>query len=247
LDLVPAKEDQDRLIERIRKINSTAEVVPCVNCEVDLAEVLNLRAFDLQKILQDDPAFLPEKPAKRAKLSDDEHEHHHKEGEHCEECESGHEHHHHHKEGEHCEECESGHEHHHHHKEGEHCEECESGHDHKHDHDHDHGHHHHHDDRVSSVAFRVLGNLNEDKFQAWIGPLLQEHGPSIYRMKGVLAFAGSADKYVFQGVHMIFTGEPVEPWGEGEVRENRLVFIGKDLAELDLDSGFRACLEATSE
>ncbi len=32
-----------------------------------------------------------------------------------------------------------------------------------------------------------------------------------------------------QGVHMIFDGDFTEPWGEGEARESRFCFIGRNL------------------
>ena len=46
-----------------------------------------------------------------------------------------------------------------------------------------------------------------ERTNAWIAKLLQEKGTDIFRMKGVLAMAGCEDKYVYQGVHMLFTGE----------------------------------------
>ena len=36
-------------------------------------------------------------------------------------------------------------------------------------------------------------------------------------------------KFIFQGVHMIFTGMYVGKWGADEKRECKFVFIGKDL------------------
>ena len=49
-----------------------------------------------------------------------------------------------------------------------------------------------------------------ERTNAWIAKLLQEKGTDIYRMKGVLAMQGCDDKYVYQGVHMLFTGEVLE-------------------------------------
>ena len=48
---------------------------------------------------------------------------------------------------------------------------------------------------------------------AWISTLLQEKGADIFRMKGVLAMAGDGRKYVYQGVHMMFTGEFLDDAG----------------------------------
>jgi hypothetical protein len=38
---------------------------------------------------------------------------------------------------------------------------------------------------------------------------------------------GFPDKFVFQGVHMLFDGDFVTPWKEDEKRISKFVFIGK--------------------
>jgi G3E family GTPase len=40
---------------------------------------------------------------------------------------------------------------------------------------------------------------------------------------------------------MILEGDFQRPWRDGEVRESRMVFIGRDLDEAALRSGFAAC------
>lgn len=65
----------------------------------------------------------------------------------------------------------------------------------------------------------------------------------------MLSFAGSDDKHVFQGVHMLLQfGSSAEgagrPWGPGEERRNRLVFIGRNLDREALNRSFRECLVA---
>ena len=86
------------------------------------------------------------------------------------------------------------------------------------------------------------GELDLDKANAWIGQLLQQKGADIFRMKGILAMAGAPQKFLFQGVHMIFTGEFDSAWAEGEERVSKLVFIGKNLDHEELKSDFAACL-----
>jgi len=100
---------------------------------------------------------------------------------------------------------------------------------------------HSHDDSIYSVGFEVPGELDMDRTNTWIARLLQEKGVDIYRMKGVLAMAGCAERYVYQGVHMLFTGETLSPWGDAP-RINRLIFIGKNLDRKSLEEGFKACL-----
>lgn len=100
---------------------------------------------------------------------------------------------------------------------------------------------HEHDEEVTSVGINTPGDLNLEKFQAWLGDLLANQGPDIFRMKGVLSFAGSEERYVFQGVHMLFDGRMDRPWREGE-RANSLIFIGRNLDREALNAGFNACL-----
>ena len=60
--------------------------------------------------------------------------------------------------------------------------------------------------------------------------------------QGVLSMTGCADRYVYQGVHMLFTGEVLTPWGDAP-RINRLIFIGKNLNREELEKGFEMCLD----
>ena len=101
---------------------------------------------------------------------------------------------------------------------------------------------HEHDESVYSLAFVEGGSLDKNKLNTWMSNLLQTKGPDIFRMKGILNIEGQDERYVFQGVHMIFDGRAERPWKSAEARKNELVFIGRDLDEAELRSGFRACL-----
>lgn len=72
--------------------------------------------------------------------------------------------------------------------------------------------------------------------------LLREKGTDIYRMKGVLSINAAEERFVYQAVHMIFTGNFMERWEPGEKRESKLVFIGKNLNRDELQKAFAACL-----
>ena len=100
---------------------------------------------------------------------------------------------------------------------------------------------HEHDDEVGSFSIEKDGDLDEQKLQAWISKLLSEKGVDIFRMKGFLSIAGESDRFVFQGVHMIFSGKPDRPWGSLP-RRNQLVFIGRNLEEKEIRKGFEDCL-----
>ena len=100
---------------------------------------------------------------------------------------------------------------------------------------------HEHDDEVGSFSIEKDGDLDEEKLQAWISKLLREKGVDIFRMKGFLSIAGESNRFVFQGVHMIFSGKPDRPWGSLP-RRNQLVFIGRNLDEKEMRKGFEDCL-----
>jgi len=163
MDLVEAA-DLDRVEERLRRINKYAPLLRCQNSQVAMDQVLGIKAFELDRVLEMDPQF----------LTDSEHQH---------------------------------------------------------------------DNTVYSVGFEVAGDLDMDRTNTWIARLLQEKGTEIFRMKGVLAMAGCEERYVYQGVHMLFTGETLKPWGDAP-RVNRLIFIGKNLDRDALRQGFESCLVA---
>ncbi|UDF28223.1 UNVERIFIED_ORG: GTP-binding protein [Roseateles sp. XES5] len=195
----------------VRAINPSARIHRTTRSEIDLTKVLDQGAFNLERALENDPHFL-------------DHDHpDHVCGPDC-----GHDHHHH------------GHDHDHHHHDHDH------DHDHHH-HDHDHGHHHHdhgvspiHDVTVQSISLRG-GEMNPDRFFPWIQKITQTDGPNILRLKGIIAFAGDDERYVVQGVHMIVEGDHQRAWKDGEKRESRLVFIGRDLDREKIERTFKAC------
>ena len=104
---------------------------------------------------------------------------------------------------------------------------------------------HEHDQRVTSTSAKFEGELNVNKLERWIGGLMRDKAEDLFRYKGVLAVKGMDEKYVFQGVHMLFGGkfsEDIGLWKEGEKRECRFVFIGRDLDHEALESGLMECL-----
>jgi G3E family GTPase len=194
-DLV-APESLREVEARIRAINPYARVHKTERCAIPLPEVLGRNAFDLDRILDIEPAFL---------------------------------------------EAENEHEHHHHH---------DHAHDHDHDHHHGHDHHahgngglkHYHDEEMQSLALSSEKPLDPDKFFRWIQDLVANEGPKILRSKGILSFKDDPDRFVFQGVHMILDGDHQRPWKDGERRESRIVFIGRELPEEKIRTGFAACV-----
>jgi G3E family GTPase len=168
---------------RIRGINPYAKLHRTERCKVELADVLERGAFDLDRILDIEPDFL------------------------------------------------------------------EAGDDHDHDHDHDHHHHnqghglkHYHDEEMQSLSLRTDKPLDPAIFMPWLQNLVATEGQKILRSKGILAFAGDDDRYVFQGVHMMLEGDHQRKWKADELRESRLVFIGRELPQQKIREGFDLCI-----
>jgi G3E family GTPase len=176
-------ESLSKLEQRIRSINASAPIIRSSFSKVNPKELLNLSAFDLDRVLEMDPEF----------LSSD-------------------------------------------------------------------GTDHVHDETVSSVAWSFPGlELNVNKLEMWIGRLMKELGTELFRYKGVLAVKGCTEKFIFQGVHMLFSGGFASDvmgggksfdvngpgvWKEGEQRECRFVFIGKNIKQKHgdrLKNDFLAC------
>ena len=100
---------------------------------------------------------------------------------------------------------------------------------------------HEHDDEVGSIAIERDGDVDNEKLNKWLGKLLSERGVDIFRMKGFISIAGESRRFVFQGVHMLFDGQPDRPWGDTP-RRNQLIFIGRNLDEEGMRRGFDECL-----
>lgn len=104
------------------------------------------------------------------------------------------------------------------------------------------GHDHEHDTSISSCSVVTPGALDADRFNRWINQLVQNQGQQLMRMKGLLNFATEARQFHFHSVHMLLEAMPGRRWQDDESRDNRFVFIGRDLNSEQLRDGFMACL-----
>jgi G3E family GTPase len=161
IDLVTGSE-LDALEARIHAMNRFARVHRTHNCGLEVGELLDIRAFDLENALAVDPQFL---------------------------VDSAHE----------------------------------------------------HDQTITSVGIDISGDLDEKRFESWIGRLLRSKGTDIFRMKGILSMKGWERQMVFQGVHMLFESAEGRLWGQAK-RANKLTVIGRNLDRSSLVEGFQQCL-----
>jgi G3E family GTPase len=101
---------------------------------------------------------------------------------------------------------------------------------------------HEHNEDVTSLSFEVAKPLDPEKFNAWIGVLLQDKGPDLLRTKGILNYAHEDRRFAFQAVHMIADGDFIGDWKAGVPRVSRIVFIGRNLNRPQLRRGFEGCV-----
>merc|ERR1712031_36945 len=153
-----------KIEQKLKTINPTAPIQRTLHSQIQPSDVLNLRAFELERVLDFDPEFLAE---------DQEHLH---------------------------------------------------------------------DQTVSSVSAKCEEPVNLAMLETWINRLIRVDGANLYRYKGVIAVKGVEEKFIFQGVGMLFSGgfDKVK-WKANEKRESRFVFIGKHLDHEFYKAGFNAC------
>ncbi|WP_137887355.1 GTPase [Pseudomonas sp. 2FE] len=93
-------------------------------------------------------------------------------------------------------------------------------------------------ERIASLVLRSEQPVDIDKLSEFMNALLENHGNSLLRYKGVLNIAGEARRLVFQGVLKLYGFDWDTEWREGEVRESVIVFIGDELPEEQIRAGF---------
>ena len=185
-DLVDA-EQVDILRQRLMRMNPRAPIRAVDFGNIAIAEVLDLKGFNLNAKLELDPDFL---------LAEEMHEH--------DECD-----------------VDCTHEGHH----------------------HENNHHHaHHSDDISAFVFKSTRPFHTGKLDEFLGGLVQVFGPRMLRYKGVLLMEGADRKVIFQGVHQIMGTDVGVKWGEDELRESKMVFIGKNLPKDVFIQGLNLCL-----
>jgi G3E family GTPase len=106
---------------------------------------------------------------------------------------------------------------------------------------------HEHDDDVTSFVFREDRALDLERLEDFLGSMVQVYGAQMMRYKGVLHVYGELRRVVFQGVHMLMGAEMGNVWKKGEIRNSKMVFIGKDLPREVLEKGLAQCVYSAGQ
>ena len=105
-----------------------------------------------------------------------------------------------------------------------------------------HDNHHEHESEITSVSISCSGTIDPDKFNHWLRMLLIMEGMDVFRSKGILNAKNSDKRYIFQSVYMLFEGRFEDAWNN-RPRENKMVFIGRNLDKHRLRKGVQSCVE----
>ena len=103
---------------------------------------------------------------------------------------------------------------------------------------------HEHDDDVTSFVFREQRPLDLYRVEEFLDAIVQVHGASLMRYKGVLNIRDVGRRVVFQGVHMLMGTDLGTAWKADEIRESKLVFIGRGMPKEELLQGLTQCVAA---
>ena len=109
----------------------------------------------------------------------------------------------------------------------------------------DHGLHdsrHEHESDITSVSIACPGTIDPDKFNHWLRMLLIMEGMDVFRAKGILNTKNSDKRYIFQSVYMLFEGRFEDAWNNRS-KENKMVFIGRNLNKEKLAKGIQSCIK----
>jgi G3E family GTPase len=100
--------------------------------------------------------------------------------------------------------------------------------------------HQRHDITSFALTFDRDFDLNELHHQLVV--LLNVYRHQVYRVKGIVAAAGSPVKVVVQSVRNLLALSDGTPWQPGEVRQTKIVFIGRGVKRESIERIFRNCL-----
>jgi G3E family GTPase len=108
-----------------------------------------------------------------------------------------------------------------------------------------HGHHHgegghNHLEGFESLAIRATDSLDADRFIHFADAIPS----SVFRAKGIVDVAGSANRHIFHLVGDRRTVVQGDPWQDGEARQTDLVLIGRSIDGESLSAGLEACVRS---
>ena len=105
-------------------------------------------------------------------------------------------------------------------------------------HDHDS---HDHIGNISSLVIKRNTPISEEGLILWVNGALLTQAKSLLRYKGIVYTTNEKERIILQGVHNLFEIGKGKKWEEGEVKETKIVLIGKDLNKAHFEKTFDEC------
>lgn len=100
----------------------------------------------------------------------------------------------------------------------------------------------HHLDNIRAFVFQSERPFNSDMLHHFLSRIIQEYGQQMMRYKGIIYMENADHKIVFQGVQQLMGSDIAEKWGDNEMRQSKIVFIGKNLPQTAFLTGLESCL-----
>jgi G3E family GTPase len=100
---------------------------------------------------------------------------------------------------------------------------------------------------VIAISLHTEAPMNFERIDDWLARLVTLQGADILRGKGVIDVIdadGEHGRLAFQSVQMLHEGNLQQRWAEGEQRRSHVVFIGRNLDRVALQTGFMSCAAA---
>ena len=95
---------------------------------------------------------------------------------------------------------------------------------------------------IQSNSFVFKGDFDFEKFSLWMESFFYFSSSKVFRVKGILSFAGKGRKVIFHSVRGAFMLEEADEWRDEEERESRLVFIGKGINKNEIEQALTMLL-----
>ncbi len=93
-------------------------------------------------------------------------------------------------------------------------------------HDHEHGTNSH---RITTFTLTFQHPLDLDHLSLDLNRIVKLYRHQVYRVKGIIEIPRYPNRVVLQSARSAFIATDGAPWQEGEIREGKLVFIGREL------------------
>ncbi len=82
---------------------------------------------------------------------------------------------------------------------------------------------------IENMCYTSTTPMDQMKLGMWLDAFLKFNQESIYRIKGILYLEGVDKRIILQSVHTQIQATVGKPWKEDEIKESKIVIIGKNL------------------